>query len=102
VTRALFGSLSSPGDTPAVLGTRSLRRHGDGQPLAPFRPPPLLDLPPAGRSHPCQKTVRSLAPHVARLIGSLHKIISPFLMREQQFAISITRSRRCQFTGSPP
>lgn len=60
-----------------VLGASPLGWDNHNQSFAAFSPSALKNFSTAGSCHPHEKTVRSLAFEVARLIGSLHLKILP-------------------------
>jgi hypothetical protein len=84
-----FGSLSQAGrfrkvflnflGHPRLLSAGSLRRHNDRQLLPPFCSPSLEYFAPTGRVHTRKEAVCPFSPHVARLIGSFHAKLLPWI-----------------------
>src|SRR5262245_50507079 len=83
---------------PPCLRASSFRRHPNCQPFPTLGPSSFQDFTSPGGFHPNEKAVGPFAPHVAWLIGSLHRSSTPLGRKNGQEVISIIDSRYCQFS----
>ena len=79
--------------------SRRLTGNLDGQSLATLAPAALQDVAPPRSLHPREKSVSSLTPQVARLVGALHPL--PILSGNPEPKSSRKKSRRSQIRRRP-
>ncbi len=97
-------AVASPRTSPvsSESGARAFRRHADGQAFSSFGAAALEHLAASRRLHASQKTVRALAPDVARLIGAFHRNMAPLRRFSGKCLYQSHRPGVVNFSRPPP